>query len=590
MAKTTQITVELTQRQFGWLQHALSPRPAGVAQRWLSPIVVPVLVTALGAVLIQQITEHYSEHQRLLAQAEAAGKYIQYFADGTAASAQQRYLAVQSLVQIGNYDAAADLLGILKWDYRGAKAVLENGSSSRNRGKRREDKDDANSDVTPTEDDRVVSYTIVMYADQLLPRFCYLVGLHDRFDQTLQEDLPDFTDPIGTETGSSENLAELSARAKGFSRRSIGAVMLLSESDDGLQKIAELAVPWMSQPTWFSWQADQLAALVRGNTESSRREQLERHGALLALKAKIDEARAETKRLMHRDSTLAFMLKRFTFLRAPLERAVMNPSSVPYSATERALALKIVADLDGAWLTPSPHVAWSRDILLNQSEANEVREAAMEVVLNSADVSPETINALQSIVRGPATDESAVLIAQLIGFEHSDYAPRLGADLRARWPQNNEIDDPLLRLWIWRGRDDALELIDAFPHSPRHRQIAIMSALSYSTHDDAIRARVTEFVRAHSKDADAEIRARSFGILLLLDRPNRVATLAAALQDPSAFVVRELTLRIRKNPAECALVPIAEKRLTSPETGNLDPVSDEVIDVVTQRCEKRGER
>jgi len=84
----------------------------------LSALAVPVIVTVIGAWAAQSIAGYYGRQQREIAQAEAAEKFLPYFdKDETKHSSQQRYLAVQSLIAIGNYDAAADLVVTLPHCY-----------------------------------------------------------------------------------------------------------------------------------------------------------------------------------------------------------------------------------------------------------------------------------------------------------------------------------------------------------------------------------------------------------------------------------------------------------------------------------------
>src|SRR5882724_3769267 len=124
------VTIGLSRSQFEKFVQLFSHRPEGAWRAWIKTIVMPVIVTAFGAVAVQQITEHYSQHQKVLAQAQAAEKYIEYFAEGH--SHQQRYLALQSLVQIGNYDAAADLLATLPHNYERAKKALDPQKDNKN--------------------------------------------------------------------------------------------------------------------------------------------------------------------------------------------------------------------------------------------------------------------------------------------------------------------------------------------------------------------------------------------------------------------------------------------------------------------------
>src|SRR5262245_42278418 len=93
------------------------------AQTILRSMAVPVLVTVLGGWFAQGVASYYGRHQKLIAEKEAEEKFMTYM--DASKNAQQRYLAIQSLIYLEAYETAADLLVTLPHDYPQPKSKPE---------------------------------------------------------------------------------------------------------------------------------------------------------------------------------------------------------------------------------------------------------------------------------------------------------------------------------------------------------------------------------------------------------------------------------------------------------------------------------
>jgi hypothetical protein len=122
--------VDKAQRRIMSMLKSLRPRSQknkgeGAGQSVLKSVAVPVLVTVLGGWFASGIAGYYNRQQKLIAQKEAEEKFITYL-DSSKSNPQQRYLAIQSLIDLQAYDTAADLLVTLPHDYEALKQKIAN--------------------------------------------------------------------------------------------------------------------------------------------------------------------------------------------------------------------------------------------------------------------------------------------------------------------------------------------------------------------------------------------------------------------------------------------------------------------------------
>lgn len=548
--KPQRIIIRVSPTQFNRLSELLTPKPDKGWKEWLKPIAVPVLITALGALLAQKITEHYSKHQEVLAQAQAAEKYLPYFEPGH--SHQQRYLALQSLIQIGNYDAAADVLAALPHDYQGAKSVLNPPKPGRS------GEDTEPQPPAPTEDDKAFANALILYSRKLLPRLCYGAALEDQNHDTLTVN-------------------------------NLETVKLLLEGDDGLSQVESVAFPGADAPglSWMQRIALRLDDLTGGVADPETREslRLQRLGALVAISSKLDEIRQADIDRNFPDSSLQRTLERFSRLREPLEKLALGNEASPPDPESRAKALTALVGLDPTWLGPSPHLNLLQRTLLDEKSPFELREAAMNALTAPRNLTTDAVESLRRLVAGSWSDSGNKLVADL--SRQRQVASALLVDaFRQRLAKNEEPDDSLIASWLNFSKDPGF-LLDSFEQSPRHRQLAIVRVLYRAVRppnsDRSINERVLDFARTKSKSTDAVIREGAYTVLF--NGPHDVSepALTEALSDSSPAVVQQALRHINRRQG-CDLLDTAPAKIFAVERAGARFLLENLETAAQERC------
>src|SRR5271165_118682 len=273
-------------------------------------IAIPVIVTVIGAWAAQSIAGYYSRQQREIAQAEAAEKFMPYFDnDPTKHSPQQRYLAIQSLIEIGSYDAAADLVVALPHDYAAIQKARKTADTEGESGKEKSAGDTAQhepngqkEDGTTSADDKNFAQILSIYYPKLLPRLAYLAGSANSISKVKQS--------LGT-------AVDQTAGSK-----SVDAIKLIMGDPGGLEAVKSIAfTPAILQSSWLDrvyFRYEQLKLSIFGKKEELTLERTRRLGAIVSINSRIEEITDHIDVFARGEGTRKRLLNRYQSLSQPL--------------------------------------------------------------------------------------------------------------------------------------------------------------------------------------------------------------------------------------------------------------------------------
>lgn len=588
------IPVSLSSAQFDRLAKLLEHKPESPWASWIKPVLVPVLITFLGALAAQQITEHYSEHEAVLAQAQAGEKYLSYFEDKK--TGQERYLAIQSLIQIGSYDAAADLLVSLGTNYSGTAAALathsknlpstDKGESQANCVSSLETTSDPSADKacpTPasTQDDKLYAAALLIYFRPLLPRLCYLAGLPIDHGEEV----------IGSADSTSND------NSKSIQRKNLEAIKLLMLTPEGRDAVSKVAFPKsvredgsIAQVEYF-WK-ERFAArwMSSDSSDASQQQQL---GALRAVRAVIEETRQLVASKRYPDSLLRIELRPYNGFSGPLVR-LASYSAQPILPESRVDSVRALAALDPSFVSPCPCIKPLMAIVFDKNVPLTVRDQSLEVVLQARNVTQPVVETLNDLILAPSTREKNDRTQQLlVNFAHyvadggsmpeddPDEIPTVNdqhtlANLflpafTVRLDRNNEEDDGLVSAWL-RLHPDFNPVLKNFSNLPEHRQLIILQSLRVSPvskSPDVIALAGTEsHDSGHPKLQDA-----AYGILMSVFAPGRGQDGFSNAVKESNPLVLQRALRAVKRFKACATAMDPLKNTAS----SIPSISDRLV-------------
>lgn len=425
-------------------------------------LLVPLIVTALGGWFAQSIAEFYGRQQRLIAEKEAEEKFIGYLGPGNKSNPQQRYLAIQSLIDLQAYDTAADLLVTLPHNYAkieqgiDKKKKQEEQDKSKHAGQEEQDKSkhggegkrDPDNDVvrdpfecsassntpeqaqlTTDQEQEDCNFTSLLfrYSKVLLPRLVYRVGNID--------------DPFGD--------------------RSLSAIKVLLTRTDA-HAIENIAfTPIIRNAGW--WERERFNArvawqqLIGGQEIEFERRQ--RTGAILVLKRLVFEDNSRPKTSRPKSSAVnlsgfvdpvagnwqraAFASQKYSNLAQPLIGVASTNDPLLYEETARVSALNALSSLYSPPGEDKPLGDELRRIAADKSTPSRIRGRVFWLFLARGNTDAADVEAVNDMISGGICDarDSGCIIWFLTPIRREKVHDAVLSRLKAAGDIANELID-----------------------------------------------------------------------------------------------------------------------------------------------------
>jgi hypothetical protein len=365
-------------------------------------VAIPVVVAVIGGWCAQIIAGYYSQQQQLIARKDAEEKFLSYL-DGGKFNEQQRYIAIQSLIELQAYDTAADLLVNLPHDYQRIDADLAEAKKQKQKQIRLQTgQDNQLSDAVVSAPAPLVKEHLNCYAASVKPEDqedCNVSSLLFRYHKVLLHRL----------------LFRAGQRADPYSERSRAAVRIIMEQV-GTRDTEQVAfAPVIRRSNWFLRGMVGLRATwteVMGSADANDNEVSERRGAVESLtdliRAERQAAVGTEQNVVRVDQFLAASaLPSLNSLAPPLVAVVRTDDTLLYDEDTRLSALDGLRGLYSEGGIPHSFLQELREIAMDKKTPGLIRSRIVQrFLILSTNVDGATIDLLNTLIQSGRCDDA----------------------------------------------------------------------------------------------------------------------------------------------------------------------------------------